>query len=131
MITFNRSGFLYRTHVFQIGKERLENVRSYKYLGLKFTPSGEISTALKDLRSRALKAYYSMKDSLNDDFNKWVVDTMKIFDTCVKPILLYGSDFWGALKLPQNDPVEKTHLKFCKELLGVQRKTTSMGVYLE
>ena len=72
-----------------------------------------------------------MKGSLEGGFNKWILDTIKIFDTCIKPILLYGSDFWGCLKVPSNDPIEKMHLRFCKELLGVQRKTTSKGIYLE
>lgn len=51
---FNKTGRLIRR---DLGTSKLENVYSYKYLGLIITPSGEISTALNDLRSRALKAY--------------------------------------------------------------------------
>ena len=50
---FNRTGRLIRRN-FYLGAVRLENVRSYKYLGLIITPSGEIRSALDDLRSRAL-----------------------------------------------------------------------------
>ena len=49
----------------------------------------------------------------------------------VKPILLYLSDFWGSLKLPKINPVEKTHIMFCKQLLGVQKQTSTQGVLLE
>ena len=65
---------------------------------------------------------------------------MKLLDSLVKPILLYGSDFWGILKLNQNNPLEILHCAFCKHLLGVQKylpkrgvqkQTTNIGVLLE
>ena len=54
-----------------------------------------------------------------------------MFDALIKPILLYNSDFWGCLKIPKNNPIENVHMRFCKELLGVQRQTTNIGVLLE
>ena len=49
----------------------------------------------------------------------------------VKPILLYASDFWRCLKLPKNNPIERLHNMFCKQLLGVQKQTNTMGILLE
>ena len=49
----------------------------------------------------------------------------------VKPILLYTSDFWGILKLPQNNLIENLHHSFCKQLLGVQKQMTNIGMLLE
>ena len=129
-MTFNRTGRLIRRNFFLNGI-KLENVRSYKYLGLMFTPSGEIKSALDDLRSRALKAYMSLKHKLGTIFYAYVDETTKIFDTMIKPILLYSSDFWGCLKLPKNNPVENLHSMFCKQLLQVQKSTTNIGVLLE
>ena len=57
--------------------------------------------------------------------------TSHLFDTLIQPILLYSSDFWGCLKVPNNNPIENTHIKFCKDLLGVQKQTTNVGVLLE
>ena len=48
----------------------------------------------------------------------------------VKPILLYASDFWGCLKLPKNNPIERLHNMFCKQLLGVQKQTNTIGILL-
>ena len=96
---FNKTGRLIRRD-FYLGASKLENVRSYKYLGLIITPSGEISSALNDLRSRALKAYMSLKSKLGISFRENINDTIYLFDSLVKPILTYGSDFWGCLKLP-------------------------------
>ena len=94
---FNKAGRLMRRN-FYLGNTKLENVRSYKYLGLKITPSGEIKSALDDLRSRALKAYMALKNKLGVSFREHLDDTIGFFDSLVRPILLYGSDFWGALK---------------------------------
>ena len=127
---FNKTGRLIRRD-FYLGSSKLENVRSYKYLGLIITPSGEIKSGLDDLRSRALKAYMALKSKLGISFRDNIEDTICLFDSLVKPILLYGSDFWGCLKLPKNNPVENLHMQFCRQLLGVQKNTTTHGVLLE
>ena len=113
-----------------MGKNKLENVREYKYLGLLCTPSGEIKSSLDNLRARALKAYWSLKHKLGVLFNKHILETIHLFDTLVRPILTYGSDFWGCLKVPNNNPIENVHM-FCKHLLGVSKQATNFGVWLE
>ena len=127
---FNRTGRLIRRN-FYLGSTKLECVRSYKYLGLSITPSGEIRSALDDLRSRALKAYMALKNKLGTCFRDHIDDTIGLFNAMIKPILLYGSDFWGCLKLPRNNPVENLYMQFCRQVLGVQKNTTNVGVLLE
>ena len=98
--------------------------RQYKYLGLIVTPSGEINTGLNDLKDRAMKAFFKLKKRLGPLFQSYPLTT-------IKPILLYCSDFWGILKMPKNNPIENLHMKFCKQLLAVQKQTTNSGVLLE
>ena len=64
-------------------------------------------------------------------FQQFPLVSLKLFDTLVRPLLLYGSDFWGILKPPMNNPVENIHRMFCKHLLGVQSQTTNIAVLLE
>ena len=127
---FNKTGRLIHRDFF-VGDNKIENVREYKYLGLLFTPSGEMKLPLDDLRSRAWKAYWSLKSKLGSFFRTHVTETLKLFDTLVRPILTYSSDFWGCLKLPNNNPVENVHTMFCKHILGVNKQTTNYGVLLE
>ena len=80
---------------------------------------------------------------------------MHLFDHLVKPVLLYGCEIWGpvtirdaplhcpvnfwkkissdfpiASKFSLNPPFyEKIHLKFCKNILGVNIKTSNIGIY--
>ena len=54
--------------------------------------------------------------------------------------MLYCSDFWGPLciqkkdpsdLLPKNNLIDLVHMKFLKQLLGVQTQTSNIGVLLE
>ena len=70
-LIFNKTGRLFRNKFYLHNKE-LENVRSYKYLGFVFTPSGEIKTGLYDLRDRAFKAFMKFR-------KKWTLHFIKMY----------------------------------------------------
>ena len=127
---FNKTGRLLRRH-FCLANQKVDMVREYKYLGRLITPSFNLQTALADLKDRGLRAFGAMKTKLGSLFRKHIPTTIHLFDSLVKPILLYASDFWGSLKLPKDNPVETLHMKFCKDLLGVQIQTTNLGVLFE
>ncbi len=130
VMIFNKTGRHMRRN-FYIGNQKVETTREYKYLGFKITPSGGINSGLTDLKDRALKAFFKLRNKMGPLFQYCPPITIKLFETLVKPILLYCSDFWGILKMPKNNPYENIHMKFCKQLLGVQKQTTNIGVLLE
>ena len=129
-IIFNKTGRHIR-RTFYVGNERLDSTRQYKYLGFMVTPSGEINTGLKDLKNRALRAFAKLKKKMGPCFRKHPLITLKLFRSLIEPILLYASDYWGILKMPTNNPVENVFTSFCKQLLGVQKQTSNVGVLLE
>ena len=130
VMIFNKTGRHIRRNFF-LGDQIVSTTREYKYLGFKITPSGEINSGLWDLKDRALKAFFKLKKKMGPLFLKHPLVTIKLFQALIKPILLYSSDFWGALKMPKNNPLENLHMKFCKQLLGVQKQTTNIGILLE
>ena len=127
---FNKTGRL-MSRPFYLNGVKLDMVCAYKYLGFVVTPSGEIHSGLKDLRDRALKGFMKMKNNLGPSFNQDILSSLSLIDSLIKPILLYASDFWGCLKLPNNNPIENLHMMMCKQILGVQKQTTNIGVLLE
>ena len=129
-LTFNKTGRLIK-RIFKYRDTKLEIVREFKYLGFLITPSGEITTGLHDLKDRAGKSFFKLKARMGEMFYKHILTSLKLFDTLLKPILLYMSDFWGCLKMPKNNPIEIFQNKFLKQLLGVQIQTTNIGVLLE
>ena len=79
---------------------------------------------------KARRSIFATKRYL--DFNKLPINTCnKLFDTLFLPILLYGSEIWGAydnmnFKKWENDPVERQHTQFYKYFLGLNRRAPNV-----
>ena len=52
----------------------------------------------------------------------------KLFDTLILPILTYGCEIWGYENTKQ---LEKLHLQFCRNILGVRTTTPNFMTYRE
>ena len=74
-------------------RENMEYVRNFTYLGFCLDVSGIIKEGLFDLHKRAEKADYQLKHQLGDVFYQIPELSLKLFDSLVKPILLYCGDF--------------------------------------
>ena len=83
-------------------------------------------------KDRPFRALAKVKSTVGVVFGENPFISMKIFKAlAAEPILSYAIDFWGILKLPQNNAIENVHLSFCKQLIGVQNQTVNMRVFLE
>ena len=132
-------------HSFRYGNENIECVSNCKYLGIWFSSSGSYSYAQHELYKKSLKAFFRLKKDLLS-LKPNIITSMHVFDHTIKPILLYGSDIWGmfnpfTMKCKKENPsidniysgslCEKIHLKFCKFILGVHKRTTNIAVLSE
>ena len=54
----------------------------------------------------------------------------KLFDSVIKPLLLYGSDVWGHRNTGL-DCIDKVMLRYCRRLLNVKATTSSFIVHEE
>ena len=70
---------------------------------------------------------------MGDFFRTNINITLHLFDSLIKPILMYMNDVWGGLPAidEKYNPIEKFHYMVCKQILGVQKQTTNVGVLLE
>ena len=126
--------------------EHLECVNEYKYLGTLFTTSGSFTKSTEDLYNRGLKAFFKLKRQLSQGNIKSSLYT-HLFDTMVKPVLLYTSEIWGPLAITQRKlstltnfsielaydklHIEKIQNLLCRTVLGVNAKATKMALYSE
>ena len=110
-IIFNKTGRLLRTP-FTYNNTKLEN---------------------EDLRDRALKGFFKLKNDMGDTFHTNIKITLHLFDLLIKPIIMYMSGFWGGMKAPKekDKPIQIFHHMACNHILGVQKQTTNIGVLLE
>ena len=98
---------------FCIDNKMIEVTKSYCYLGVEISNTGSFYKAADALHKKALRALYSIYTSLNvyaDVSN--IPLFLKLFDSLVKPVLLYGCEVWGDLVLKPNNPVDKVTNNF-------------------
>ena len=82
------------------------------------------------LSSKANKAIYALRAKL--PFKTLPIKTLlKVFDTCIQPILLYGSELWEPYTNMdcnkwEGSKIERVHTQFLKRLLGVNTSTTNV-----
>lgn len=141
-IVFNKCGKLL-PYKFCFNGKSIENVKTYKYLGVVFAASGSFSHAKSDLYNRGLKAFFKLK-GIFGDLSPNIDTSLHIFDHTIKPILLYGSEVWGVCsplsasvwnepdfkieKAYMNFECEKLSTKYYKYILGVHKRATNLAV---
>ena len=117
--------------IVQYQNKSIEIVQEYTYFGIKLTSNGNFTLAQINLCVKAIRASFKIRKYADlSKFPQHIV--FKIFDATIIPIITYGGEIWGISK-PLNfktwdqSPAEKVHLKFCKQYLGLNRKTSNLA----
>jgi hypothetical protein len=110
---------------FTLSGEKLDVIDSYTYLGITFKYNGSFVDVRKRLVEQAEKSLFAIYKKIRND-NIPIDLELKLFDSLVEPIILYGSEIWGFENIQIMD---KIHLKFCKRILNVRLTTPSYMVY--
>ena len=129
-------------HIFKIGKYLLHEVDRMCYLGFVLTPSGKFRATIKYVYDKACRAFCSIRAQLKMFPNLYVSAQLRLFDYVIKPILLYGSEVWGAYVYRFNNDIniyledvkslfEKLHSKICRYILQVNKQASNYAVRLE
>ena len=125
------------SHAWCIYGEKIDIVKSFCYLGVTIDSSGNFTKAIERLYIKANRAYHAIKSNINM-YNGANVNTLcKLFDTMVKPILLYGSEIWGIFTWRLSTDIciekamlrtttfyEKMHHRFCRQTLGLSKRSS-------
>ena len=124
MIFEKRSRSQVQKHNFTIGPHSIEHTNNYRYLGLIINSNGKFNLAVNDLREKARRAFYAIKRQIPVEIpiRIW----LKLFESVIEPIALYGSEVWGPLTNQEfnkweKHPIETLHAEFCKSILKVHR----------
>ena len=117
---------------FAINNQIIENVKEFKYLGITINGKGSFTPTLEDLNCKGSRALYAIASKIH--LKDTPIKTMiKIFDSCVAPTLLYGSEVWAPYITHdytkwESSPIERIHTQYLKGLLEVNRSTTNILV---
>jgi len=113
---------------FFLNMTALEHTKNYTYLGLNISSTGNFNKAANDLREKARRAFYAIKRNVKLDIP--IKIWLKILDSVIEPISLYGCEIWGPLANQEFEKWDKhqtetLHAELCKSILRTQRKTTN------
>lgn len=112
---------------FYINNEELERVDNFCYLGVTFHFNGSFKECMSANVLKAKKALFGLRKQLSDtdiDINC----QLKLFDTAIVPILLYGCEVWG---FENCEIIETFHRSYLRKLLGVHKSAPNCMVYGE
>ena len=112
---------------FYLYNEKLEVVKSFKYLGVYFFKNGNWSRTQKCIAEHASKAMHRLFSVFNQ-YEFKTNEKCKLFDTLVSSILSYSSEIWGY---HEGKDIEAIHTKFLRKLLCVNKSTNLAGLYGE
>ena len=102
----------------------LNVVFSYSYLGVAINYNGSFKIAQKALYDKASRAMFELLSKCRK--LRLPIDiSIKLFDSVVKPIMLYGCEIWGY---DNSGMADKLQLRFLKIILGLKKCTTSVMV---
>ena len=110
---------------FTINSKIIENTKEFKYLGISINSKDcSFKPTLSDLSSKANNAIYSLLAKIPVKLIP-VKTMLKLFDSCIAPILLYGSEVWAPFmnfdwKHWDTTQIEKTHTIPKKNTMGQQ-----------
>ena len=94
--------------------------------------TGSFLSATDVLYKKALKSLFSLYSSLDvrsDTKNTRLF--LKLFDSLVKPVLLYGCEIWGSFASNPKAKSEKFVNKFYRTLLGAAPNSSTAGIHAE
>ena len=135
---------------FKLGEKQLETVDTYCYLGIVLHRTGELRTAQQSLKTKAMRAFFSLKRTVIRSKLSFKSLCM-LFDSLIKPVVLYGAPIWTRTSATNKSIIkqvanqnnenfiskinrsvsEKIHLSFLKWALGVHKKTSNVGAWGE
>ena len=122
--------------------EELEQVKKYKYLGTMMTNTGNFGLNDKYLKNKGLRARYVITKSIGQNCKPSMA--MRLFNKMVEPILLYNCEItqaffpvlWNQEKFnnkiwDRSLELDKVTYGFLRQILGISKKTTNMGILSE
>lgn len=98
------------------GKEEIQEVRTFKYLGFTFNSRGSMANHIADLKKKgiaAAKIVWGLGERIcRNDFNR----RMMLFNYLVRSVMEYGVEIWGW---EEQKVLEKVGMDYVRWILGL------------
>lgn len=104
----------------KLNEEKIEQVNSFKYLGVHIQNDGNMETEINNRINKTIQIYHQMK---NKFIGRKEVDNatkMIVYKTIYRPTLTYGAETWVLTK-EQRSKIQATEMKFLRRVKGITR----------
>ena len=104
-------------HHIKLGSRALEEVESFAYLGSEIGQSSKIDKEVNMRLKKASTVYQMWRRKVFKNHSLSKTTKLKVFRTCVMPVLLYGAETWAVTQ----DEVRKMktfHMRCIRDILG-------------
>jgi hypothetical protein len=120
VVVFSK-GKVRKTPAWKFGPDTIETQHNYTYLGVTFNYNGSFSLAISKQINQAKRGLYCLISKVRKIQLPLDIQS-HLLDTCILPILLYGSEVWGFSDIKH---VEVFHNQICKKLLCICKTTAN------
>ena len=128
IMVFKNGGRLSRHENWTYDGKHIDVVSKFTYVGVTFTSKLSTNIMAADQSVKAKRALIAVMNSLYKCGQLPSSIFFKLFDTKIKPILLYGSELWGYSK---RDTTEIVQRYACRRFLCVNQKSCVAPVMAE
>ena len=105
----------------QIEGENIEQVTTFKYLGVNIEQTGSIELEIAERITKTNKLYYAINKGFTNRTEISRHTKMKVFKVIYRPILTYGSESW-ILTQRQKSKITAVEMRYLRRVKGVTRK---------
>jgi hypothetical protein len=117
----------------------MERVSSFVYLGMTFDEEQGIMHAIQRGVNKARGAMMAMMKRCHELNLHNVRIKCHLFDALIKPVINYGCEIWGPSNMERGkvfmsgmrEEVEKMHMGFLRQCLGVRKSTAAAVIMFE
>ena len=110
-----------KKHNISLGRENLEQVNNYKYLGVMINSEGRLREEINQRIQKAMSVYHQLGNSYINKRELTTSTKMTIYNTVFSPTLLYGSETW-TLDSREHSRVQATEMKYLRRVIGKTKR---------
>ena len=110
-----------KTHNLQLGREKLEQVKNYKYLGVMINSEGRLREEVSQRIQKATAVYYQLGRTFIGKKELTAKTKMAVYNSVYCPTLLYGSETW-TLDSREFSRVQAAEMKYLRRVAGKTKR---------
>lgn len=104
----------------KIDNEKLEQVKVYKYLGVKIEENGKMEAEINTRIQNTIKLFHSMRQNFLKNKEISTPTKIKIFKTIYRPVLTFSCESW-TLNRTEKSRIQAVEMKYLRAVRGVTR----------